>query len=66
MMNLLQILDFGSAKPDFATDFCLFSYKIEGVDVDATGSASLFVVTNDSVYQVRIFCYQFKRCVYTR
>ncbi|MFS8020023.1 hypothetical protein Hanom_Chr15g01410701 [Helianthus anomalus] len=28
MMNLLQILDFGSAKPDLATDFCLFHIKL--------------------------------------
>ncbi|KAJ0877905.1 hypothetical protein HanRHA438_Chr10g0433741 [Helianthus annuus] len=40
LMNLLQILDFGSAKPDFGTDFGLFHIKLSNRLMDMSLEAS--------------------------
>ncbi|KAF5805148.1 hypothetical protein HanXRQr2_Chr05g0205711 [Helianthus annuus] len=46
----MRLMDMGLEASSDRFD-CKILFLEEGVDVDATGSASLFVATNDSVYQ---------------
>ncbi|KAJ0519986.1 hypothetical protein HanIR_Chr10g0454421 [Helianthus annuus] len=51
MILFIRLIDMGLEASYDGFD-CKIVFLEEGVDVDATGSASLFAATNDSVYQV--------------
>ncbi|MFS8020024.1 putative 14-3-3 domain superfamily protein [Helianthus anomalus] len=48
-----MLMDMGLEESSDGFD-CKILFLEEGVDVDATGSASLFAATNDSVYQAAL------------
>ncbi|XP_035834972.1 uncharacterized protein LOC118483358 [Helianthus annuus] len=50
MILFIRLIDMGLEASYDGFD-CKIVFLEEGVDVDATGSASLFAATNDSVYQ---------------